>query len=184
MNADANERQLIDTLTAYRIALPPATRHEHTKDELEVRQVLNTYLPPNWDNNTRKNKLNASETASHFHYRRKIQRAFYQNALLDAPSLGRPAAADYLHYKRALARGRYERRLLYELLRIKKYRSLHKRYGWAAQHSPAELAAYLVPGEGPQTNMLPATDAVEALVRNEQVGLGNRSSYGFMPSDD
>ncbi|KAG5491489.1 hypothetical protein JIQ42_01392 [Leishmania sp. Namibia] len=128
--------------------------------------LVDPFMPSNWDNNNsmKPSPSPASQPAAvrtaEVEYRARVQRLFYANALVP---VGSP------EWKRCLARGRYELRGIHNVLHVRKYRALHKRYSWASQLSRTELE---VAWSG---NLEEAEQAL--------LGLSNRDVYGYSGSD-
>lgn len=94
-------------------------------------------------------------------FRAHVQRLFYANALVPNGSS---------EWKRCLARGRYELRGIQNVLHVRKYRALKKRYGWASQLSRTELEAVWAGDIGQ--------------VEQALLGLSNRDIYGYADADE
>ncbi|CBZ30180.1 conserved hypothetical protein [Leishmania mexicana MHOM/GT/2001/U1103] len=132
------------------------------------RALVAPFMPAHWDNNTARKPspspagqhAPAAERAAEAEYRARVQRLFYANALVP---LGSP------EWKRCLARGRYEVRSVHNVLHVRKYRALHKRYSWASQLSRTELEA--------------AWGGSMEDVEQALLGLSNRDVYGYSDSD-
>ncbi|GET92132.1 hypothetical protein, conserved [Leishmania tarentolae] len=132
-----------------------------------ARALVTPFMPANWDNNhTMKaspsptgKRAPVAERAAEAEYRARVQRLFYANALVP---VGSP------EWKRCLARGRYEVRSVHNVVHVRKYRALHKRYSWASQLSRTELEA--------------AWGGSLEDVEQELLGLSNRDVYGYSGS--
>ncbi|KAK7196663.1 hypothetical protein NESM_000605400 [Novymonas esmeraldas] len=128
----------------------------------QERALVTTFMPPNWDNSdtttTHASHVGAASSAAE--YRERVQRLFYANALVPVGCA---------EWKRCLARGRYELRGIHNVLHVRKYRALHKRYGWASQLSRTELEAAWGG----------SVDEVEQAL----LGLSNRDVYGYTSTD-
>ncbi|KAL7696526.1 hypothetical protein NQL31_002772 [Lotmaria passim] len=127
--------------------------------------VLESYMPRGWRNGRQRfEKSGAAHTtpplSPEAEYRAHVQRLFYANALVPV---------DSAEWKRCLARGRYELRGIQNVLHVRKYRALHKRYGWASQLSRPELEAVW------------AGDMAQ--VEQALLGLSNRDVYGYAGTD-
>ncbi|ESS67281.1 hypothetical protein TCDM_04059 [Trypanosoma cruzi Dm28c] len=92
-------------------------------------------------------------------YRARVQEGF------TAPPVVAPGTPEFA---RRLARGRWTLRQLQDMIAVKKYRAMHKRYGWASQKSFDELSELF--GE---------TQAREMII-----GLGNKEVFGFNEAFD
>ncbi|RNF04209.1 hypothetical protein TraAM80_05268 [Trypanosoma rangeli] len=77
-----------------------------------------------------------------------------------APPLVTPGTPEFT---RRLARGRWLLRQLQNTLAVKKYRAMHKRYGWASQKDFDELTELFG----------------EATAQRMMIGLGNKDVFGF-----
>ncbi|CAJ1007698.1 hypothetical protein Q4I28_003011 [Leishmania naiffi] len=152
---------LVDVSTAVNAASHMAV----FKLQRDSEKVLVTpFMPANWDNNTSIRPLPspaghpapAAERAAEAEYRARVQRLFYANALVP---VGSP------EWKRCLARGRYELRSIHNVVHVRKYRALHKRYSWASQLSRTELEA--------------AWGGNVEEVEQALLGLSNKDVYGY-----
>ncbi|KAG5468128.1 hypothetical protein LSCM1_02100 [Leishmania martiniquensis] len=132
------------------------------------RALVAPFMPANWDNNNSQRPspspaskpAPAAERIAEAEYRARVQRLFYANALVPVGSS---------EWKRCLARGRYELRSIHNVLYVRKYRALHKRYSWASQLSRTELEA--------------AWGGNLEAVEQALLGLSNRDVYGYSGSD-
>jgi hypothetical protein len=140
---------------------------------VEEMEVLDAYMPKGWRNHHHLCAGNAaiSTTISSFssipqptpeaEYRAHVQRLFYANALVPVESP---------EWKRCLARGRYELRGIQNVLHVRKYRALRKRYDWSSQLSRTELEA--------------AWAGDVAQVEQALLGLSNKDVYGYMEAEN
>lgn len=128
---------------------------------------LDAYMPVNWRNNSAALEAGAAHPPGDTSvYRARVQQHFFENALLCPPGRGTEAR----EFKRALARGRYEMRKVDQLIHVRKYRAMHKRYGWASQLSDADL--------------LMAWEGNELDVHYAKIGLGNKDTYGYDETEE
>ncbi|KPA82034.1 hypothetical protein ABB37_03206 [Leptomonas pyrrhocoris] len=126
-------------------------------------KMLDAYMPKGWENNRRVSASNLSaqppQLSAEAEYRAHVQQLFYANALVPV---------DAAEWKRCLARGRYELRGIQNVLHVRKYRALNKRYGWSSQLSRTELEAVW------------AGDMAQ--VEQALLGLSNKDVYGYAES--
>lgn len=131
------------------------------------RAAIGPFMPSHWDNAIASSSTAAGHPPPHAavaaaerqaaaEYRARVQRLFFANALVPEGSA---------EWKRCLARGRFELRGIHNVLHVRKYRALHKRYGWASQLSRIELEAAL-------------GGSVEE-VEQALLGLSNKDVYGY-----
>ncbi|KAG5493808.1 hypothetical protein JKF63_01640 [Porcisia hertigi] len=134
----------------------------------DEKALVAPFMPANWDNSnpmslsplSARQPVPSAERAAEAEYRARVQRLFYANALVP---VGSP------EWKRCLARGRYELRGIHNVLHVRKYRALHKRYSWASQLSRTELEA--------------AWGGNMEEVEQSLLGLSNRDVYAYSVND-
>ncbi|KPI86242.1 hypothetical protein ABL78_4715 [Leptomonas seymouri] len=129
-------------------------------------EMVDMHMPRGWRNNRRLSPQDPPsqipELSPGAEYRAHVQRIFYANALVPIESA---------EWKRCLARGRYQLRGMQNVLHVRKYRALNKRYGWASQLSRTQLEAAWA-GD---------MDRVEQAL----LGLSNKDVYGYTePADE
>lgn len=131
----------------------------------EEMALLDTHMPLHWRTDRGRTGVvrapDAHAPSAEAEYRAHVQRLFYANALVTRESA---------EWKRCLARGRYELRGIQNVLHVRKYRALKKRYGWASQLSRTELEAVWAGDIGQ--------------VEQALLGLSNKDIYGYANDED